>query len=51
MNRFLRALKAYLKGFDVDKVISDRNYWRKQYETYYKKSERLKTQLKKANEK
>jgi hypothetical protein len=48
MNRLIRTIKAYLRGVDVDKVISSRNFWRQQYETYYKKSERLKTLLKKA---
>jgi len=48
MDRFIRTIKAYLKGVDVEKVIVDRNFWKQQYQTYYKKSERLKTQLKKA---
>lgn len=50
MDRFIRTIKAYLRGVDVEKVIVDRNFWKQQYQTYYKKSERLKTQLKKAQE-
>jgi len=51
MIRLFKALKAYWNGIDVYKVMSDRNHWHKQYENQIKNVERLKKQLRKAQEK
>ena len=51
MIRLFKALKAYWNGIDVYKVISDRNHWRRQYENSVKKCERIKKELRKAQEK
>lgn len=32
MKRFIKMLKAYFNGADIEKIIYDRNYWKQRCE-------------------